>query len=134
MYEIYEGMFITEKEAIYIVKVVIGELMRKMGVVKAALNELVEEKLWTSLEEMTLRQLFKLEYQLKTLNMETNEWHILYNGNTKIKDVVPLNQQVVYESSHFKFGKLALDRAGTDENLRNDIIDNYLNAGINLEN
>lgn len=134
MHEIYEGMFITEKEAIYIVKVAIGELMRKMGVVKAALNELVEEKLWTSLEEMTLRQLFKLEYQLKTLNMETNEWHILYNGNTKIKDVVPLNQQVVYESSHFKFGKLALDRAGTDENLRNDIIDNYLNAGINLEN
>ena len=65
--------------------------------------------------------------------MEKNEWHILYNGNTKIKDVVPKNQQVVYECSHFKFGKLALERAGTDENLRNDIIDNYLNAGINLE-
>lgn len=134
MYEIYENMFITEKEAIYIVKVAIGELMRKMGVVKAALNELVEAKLWTTLEEMTLHQLFKLEYQLKTLNMETNEWHSLYNNNTKIKDVVPLNQQVVYECSHYKFGKLALDRAGTDENLRNDVIDNYLNAGINLEN
>lgn len=133
MYEIYANMFITEKEAIYIVKVCIGDLMRKMGVVKAALNEIVEEQLWTSLEEMTLHQLFKLEYKLKTLNMDSNDWHELYNQNTKIKDVVPKNQQVVYECSHYKFGKLALDRAGTDENLRNDIIDNYLNAGINLE-
>lgn len=133
LYEVYENMFITEKEAIYVVKVAIGELMRKMGVVKAALNDLVEEKLWTSLEEMTLHQLLKLEYQLKTLNMETNEWHELYNQNLKIKDVVPKNQQVVYESSHYKFGKIALEKAGTNEMLRNDIIDNYLNAGIELE-
>lgn len=133
MYEIYEGMFITEKEAIYVVKVAIGELMRKMGVVKAALNDLVEEKLWTSLEEMTLHQLLKLEYQLKTLNMEANEWHELYNQNLRIKDVVPKNQQVVYESSHYKFGKIALEKAGTNEMLRSDIIDNYLNAGIELE-
>lgn len=133
MYEIYENMFITEKDAINIVKVCIGDLMRKMGVVKVALNDIAEKQLWTSLEEMTLHQLFKLEYKLKTLNMESNDWHDLYNQNTKIKDVVPKNQQVVYECSHYKFGKLALDRAGTDENLRNDIIDNYLNAGINLE-
>ena len=133
MYEIYEGMFITEKEAIYVVKVAIGDLMRKMGVVKAALNDLVEEKLWTSLEEMTLHQLLKLEYQLKTLNMENNEWHELYNQNLRIKEVVPKNQQVVYECSHYKFGKIALEKAGTNEMLRSDIIDNYLNAGIELE-
>ena len=133
LYEIYENMFIYESEAIRVVKTCIGELMRKMGVVKVALNDLVEEKLWTSLEEMTLHQLLKLEYQLKTLNMESNEWHELYNSNTKIKDVVPLNQQVVYKSSFHKFGEIALAKAGTDETLRNDIIDNYLNAGINLE-
>ena len=133
LYEIYEDMFIYEGEAVKVVKTCIGDLMRKMGVVKAELNELVEEKLWTSLEEMTLHQLLKLEYQLKTLNMENNEWHSLYNNNTKIKTVVPLNQQVVYESSYYKFGKIALSKAGTDETLRNDIIDNYLNAGIILE-
>ena len=54
--------------------------------------------------------------------METNEWHLLYNENIKIKDVVPKNQEVVYESSWYKFGKLALDKAGNDELLRNEII------------
>lgn len=133
LYEIFEGMFITEDDAIKIVKTSIGELMRKTGVVKAALDELVKEKLWTSLEEMTLNQLFKLEYQLKTLNMENNEWHELYNQNTRIKDVVPVNQEIVYEKSHYKFGKIALEKAGTDDVLRNAIIDDYLNFGINLE-
>ena len=33
MFEIYENMFIRDEEAKYIVKVVIGDLMRKMGVV-----------------------------------------------------------------------------------------------------
>ena len=106
--------------------------MRKMGVVKASLSEIVEKELWTTLEEMTTHQLLKLEYKLKTLNMENNSWHSLYNENTKIKDVVPEGQEVVYESSHFKFGKLALEQAGTDELLRSEIIDSYLNAGINL--
>ena len=134
LYEIYVGMFIPEEQAIKVVKLAIGELMRKMGVVKAELNDLVEEQLWTTLEEMTLHQLLKLEYKLKTLNMESNEWHErLYDHNTKIKSAVPKGQQVVYENSHHKFGKIALEKAGTDEELRNDIIDNYLNAGINLE-
>ena len=51
----------------------------------------------------------------------------------KIKDVVPKNQEVVYESSWYKFGKLALDKAGNDELLRNDIINAYLDMGITLE-
>ena len=107
--------------------------MRKMGVVKESLNTTVEEKLWASLEELNTKQLQKLETKLKTLNMETNEWHLLYNENMKIKDVVPKNQEVVYESSWYKFGKLALDKAGNDELLRNDIINAYLDMGITLE-
>ena len=103
-----------------------------MGVVKAELAEIVKEELWTSLEEMTTYQLGKMEFRLKTLNMENNPWHSLYNLNVKIKDVVPKGQEVVYESSNYKFGKLALERAGTDELLRNNIIDYYLDIGIKL--
>jgi hypothetical protein len=132
-FEIYKDMFIRDEEAKYVIKVVIGDLMRKMGVVKASLGDVVDKELWTSLEEMTTHQLLKLEYQLKTLNMESNKWHSLYNENLKIKDVVPKNQEVTYESSWYKFGKIALERAGTDELMRNDIINNYLEMGINLE-
>lgn len=132
LFEIYDKMFIRDEEAKYIIKVVIGDLMRKMGVVKAGLAKVVEDELWTTLEEMTTHQLLKLEYKLKTLNMESNSWHHLYNENTKIKDVVPKGQEVVYESAWYKFGKLALERAGTDELLRNDIINYFIDAGINL--
>lgn len=133
MFEIYKDMFIRDEEAKYVIKVVVGDLMRKMGVVKESLNTTVEEQLWTSLEELNARQLLKLETKLKTLNMESNDWHMLYNENLKIKDVVPKNQEVVYESSWHKFGKLALDKAGSDELLRNDIINAYIEMGISLE-
>lgn len=132
-FEIYNNMYIRDEEAKYIIKIVIGDLMRKMGVVKAGLSDVVEKELWTSLEDMTTHQLLKLEGKLKTLNMESNSWHDLYNENVKIKDVVPKGQEVVYESSWYKFGKMALEMAGTDELLRNDIINSYIDMGINLE-
>lgn len=132
-FEIYKNMYISEETAKTVIKVSIGELMRKMGVVKAGLAKVVEKELWTSLEDMNSHQLRKLEEQLKTLNVEKNPWHELYNENTKIKDVVPLNQEVVYESSWIKFGKMALQQAGTDELLRNEIIDSYLDFGFKLE-
>jgi hypothetical protein len=133
VFEIYDKMTIRDEEAKYIVKVVIGDLMRKQGVVKESLNTLVQQKLWTTLEEMNTRQLMILENKLKTINQENDEWHELYNENTRIKDVVPINQEVVYESSWYKFGQLALQMAGTDELLRNDIINSYIDMGINLE-
>jgi hypothetical protein len=132
IFEIYDNMFIRDEDAKKVIKVVIGDLMRKMGVVKASLAQVVENELWTSLEEMTTHQLQKLEYKLKTLNIETNSWHGLYNENTKIKDVVPKGQEVIYENSWTKFGKMALNRAGTDELLRNEIINAYIDMGINL--
>lgn len=131
-YEIYTNMFIPDNDAKKIVKLSIGELMRKMGVVKAHLGELVSEQLWTTLEEMSTNQLIKLESKLRTINLENDEWHELYAENSKIKEVVPVNQEVVYESSHYKFGRLALEMAGTDSELQNEIIDFYLNAGIDL--
>jgi len=131
-FEIYENIYIRDEEAKYVIKVTVGDLMRKMGVVKASLAEMVEKELWTTLEEMTTHQLQKLESKLKTLNMENNSWHILYNENSKIKEVVEKNQEVVYQSSWYKFGKIALERAGTDDLLRNEIIDSYLEMGINL--
>lgn len=133
LFEIYVNMYIHEEEAKKVIKLSIGELMRKMGVVKAALAEVVEKELWTSLEEMNARQLRKLEEKLRTLNIESNSWHSLYNENTKIKDVVPIGQEVVYESSWVKFGKIALEQAGTDQELRNNIIDSYLDFGFKLE-
>lgn len=132
LFEIYENMFIRDEDAKKVIKVVIGDLMRKMGVVKASLALVVEEELWTCLEDMTTHQLQKLEYKLKTLNIESNSWHKLYNENTKIKDVTPKGQEVIYENSWVKFGKMALKRAGTDELLRNEIINSYIDMGINL--
>lgn len=131
-HEIYTNMFIPDNDAKKIVKLSIGELMRKMGVVKDHLGELVSEQLWTTLEEMSTNQLIKLESKLRTINLENDEWHELYAENSKIKEVVPVNQEVVYESSHYKFGRLALEMAGTDSELQNEIIDFYLNAGIDL--
>ena len=133
VFEIYDKMTIRDEEAKYVVKVVIGDLMRKMGIVKESLNTLVQQQVWMTLEEMGTRQLIILEGRLKTVNMEQDPWHKLYNENQKIKDVVPLNQEVTYESSWYKFGKMALQMAGTDELLRNDIINSYIDMGINLE-
>lgn len=112
MYEIYTNMFIREDDAIKVIKTCIADLMRKMGVVKSSLGERVREELWTTLEDMGTNQLKRLESKLTTLNMESNNWHDLYNENLKIKAVVPKGQEVSYESSLEKFGKLALERAG----------------------
>lgn len=133
MFEIYPGLFIRDEQAKYLVKVAIGDLMRKLGIAKAGLALVVDEELWTTLEDMSTRQLIKLEMKLKNVNMESSDWHHLYGENLKIKDIVAKNKEVVYESSRFKFGKAALELAGTDELLRSDIINAYLDMGINLE-
>lgn len=131
-FEIFKGMFIRESEAIIVVKNCVNDLCRKMGLVKSELEEKVKERLWTGLSDLNLSQCQQLESKLRTVNMENNDWHELYNQNTKIKDVVPKNQEVVYESSWLRFGKIALQMAGTDETKRSEIIDDYLNMGINL--
>ena len=132
MFQIYENMYISDDEAKYIAKTVVADLMRKMGVVKAHLEEIIYEKLWTKLESLSTNQFLKLESQLKTLNMENNPWKELYNENVKIKDVVPKEQEVMYEISTYKYGKLALEKAGTDELLRSDLINWYLDRGVDL--
>ena len=131
-YEIYNKIFIREKDAVTIVKNSINELIRKMGIVKADLEDKIYVNLWTDLSSLNLSQFQKLEEKLKTVNMENNDWHDLYNQNLRLKDVTPEGQEVVYESSWVKFGKVALQMAGNDETLRNEIIDAYLNQGINL--
>lgn len=131
-FEIFKDMFIKESEAVTVVKNAINDLCRKMGLVKVELENKVNEQIWTGLSDLNLQQCQKLENKLRTVNMENNDWHELYNQNTRIKDVVPINQEVVYESSWLKFGKIALQMAGTDETKRSEIIDDYLNMGIDL--
>ena len=126
-------MYITEEEAKYIAKVTLADLMRKMGIIKVELDHVIEEELWTKIDDMTIYQLLKLETKLKTINMENNSWHELYNQNQKFKDVVPKNQEVVYETTNKKFGLMALKKAEGDQLLKSKIIDSYLNMGINLE-
>ena len=130
--EIAKDIFVKESDAIKVVKNSINELIRKMGIVKSALEDKTNEFLWTQLSELNLQQCRNLESKLKTVNMESNDWHDLYNQSTKIKDVVPVNQEVVYTSSWYSLGKIALQMVGTDETKRNEIIDDYLNMGIDL--
>ena len=133
-FEIATSLFIKETEAVSIIKNAINELIRKMGVVKTSLENKINEQLWTSISRLNLEQFQRLENKLKTINMSDDEWHDLYHENLKIKDVVPENQEVVYEGSWNKFGKLALKMAGSNEELKNQIIDEYLNMGIDLTN
>lgn len=130
--EIYDKMYITEKDAITIIKVSIADLMRKQGIIKEELEKKIRQTLWTELEELNYSQLGILESKLKTINNKASDWHDLYNKNSKIKDIVPENQEIIYKSSMYKFGLLALKQAGEDEIKRNSIIDAYLDSGIDL--
>lgn len=133
-FEIATNTFVKESEAVSVVKNSINELIRKMGIMKTSLENKINEQLWTGLSNLNLEQFQKLESRLKTINMTDDAWHDLYHENLKIKDVVPENQEVIYESSWHKFGKVALRMAGSNEELRNQIIDEYLNMGIDLSN
>ena len=130
--EVYEKMYISEIDAITILKSAIAELMRKQGIIKVELEKKVEQNLWTSLEELNYNQLGRLENKLKSINNKNSDWHDLYNKNSKIKDVVSENQEIIYKSSLYKFGQLALKQAGEDEIKRNDILEYYLESGVDL--
>lgn len=130
--EVYDKMYISESDAITILKAAIGELMRKQGIVKQELEVAVRNQTWTELDDLNYQQLGMLEGKLKTINNTSSDWHNLYNKNSKIKDVVPKNQEVVYKSSQYRFGQLALKQAAEDEIKRNAIIDSYLDSGVDL--
>ena len=130
--EVYDKMYVAESDAITILKAAIGELMRKQGIVKQELEVAVRNQTWTELDDLNYQQLGMLEGKLKTINNTSSDWHNLYNKNSKIKDVVPKNQEVIYKSSKYRFGQLALRQAGEDEIKRNAIIDSYLDSGVDL--
>lgn len=130
--EIYNNMFISYDEAVKIVRIAINELCRKQGIVVSDLSVLMNKELWTTLEELNLQQLKRLELELSKINNKTHKWHELYNQNSKIKNVVPENQEVIYKSSSYVFGQEALKQAGDDELLKQKIIDAYLELGIDL--
>ena len=130
--EIYTNMFISYDEAVKIVKIAINELCRKQGIVVTDLSSLMNKELWTTLEELNLQQLKRLEVELSKINNTTHKWHELYNQNSKIKNVVPENQEVIYKSSSYMFGQEALKQAKDDELLKQKIIDTYLELGTDL--
>lgn len=131
--EIYTSMFITYEEAMKIVKIAINELCRKQGIVVTDLSAVINRELWTTLEELNLQQLKRLELELSKINNRNHKWHDeLYNQNSKIKTVVPENQEVIYKSSPYMFGQEALKQAGEDELLKQQIINDYLELGTDL--
>lgn len=130
--EIYNNMFIPEYEAIKFVKIAIADLMRKQGIMKDDLETKVRFQCWTSLEKLNLEQLQMLESRLSRINNKTDEWHDLYNKNSKIKTVVPENQEIIYKTSQHYFGIKALELAKDDEIKQNSIIDSYLDLGTDL--
>ena len=131
-FEIANNMYVAEETAKQTIQITLKELARKMAITGSALDSAVKEKLWVGLKDCTAYQLLRLEDIVKSVNNESNEWHNLYKTNTKIKNFVDINTEVVYESSNYKFGQMALEQAGTDELLRNEIIDQYINMGIEL--
>lgn len=130
--EIYKDIFISYDEAIKIVKVCINDLCRKQGVVVTDLSAIINKELWSTLEELNLQQLRRLEGELVKINNTNHKWHELYNQNSKIKSVVPENQELIYQSSSYKFGQEALKQAENDELLKSQIIDSYLELGTDL--
>lgn len=130
--EIYNNMYISYDEATKIVKTAINELCRKQGIVVSDLSLKINQEIWSSLEDLNLQQLKRLEYELSKINNKTHKWHELYNQNSKIKIVVPENQEVVYKSSSYMFGQEALKQAEQDELLKGQIIDSYLELGTDL--
>lgn len=130
--EIYKDMFISYDEAIKTVKVCINDLCRKQGIVVTDLSAIINKELWSTLEELNLQQLRRLEGELAKVNNVKHKWHNLYNQNSKIKNVVPENQEVIYQSSSYKFGQEALKQAENDELLKSQITDSYLELGTDL--
>lgn len=130
--EIYNKMYISYEEAMNIVKTAINDLCRKQGVIVSDLSLKISQELWSSLDELNLQQLKRLEIELSKINNKTHKWHDLYNQNEKIKNVVPENQEVIYKSSSYKFGQEALKQAGENELLKGQIIDDYIDLGTDL--
>lgn len=130
--EIYNNMFISYDEALKMVKASINDLCRKQGIVVTDLSVKINHELWSTLEELNLQQLRRLECELAKVNNINHKWHELYNQNSKVKNVVPENQEVIYQSSSYKFGKEALKQAENDELLKSQIIDAYLELGTDL--
>ena len=130
--EIYTNMYISYDEALKIVKTTINDLCRKQGIVVTDLSLKINQEIWCSLEELNLQQLKRLELELSKINNKSHKWHELYNQNSKIKMVVPENQEVIYKSSHYMFGQEALKQAGEDDLLKGQIIDGYLELGTDL--
>lgn len=130
--EIYTKTYISESDAIKIVKVAINELIRKQGVILEELKKKIRDNLWTELEDLNYQQLGMLESKLKKINKVTDSWHDLYAKNPRIKDVVAENVEVIYDSSMYKFGKLALKQYENDELKMSEIIDSYLQSGVDL--
>lgn len=130
--EIYENMFISYNEAMNVVKTSINDLCRKQGIVVSDLSVIINRDLWSTLEELNLQQLKRLEVELSKINNTKHKWHELYNQNSKIKTVVPENQEVIYKSSSYKFGQEAIKQAGSNELLKDQIIDSYMELGTDL--
>lgn len=131
--EIYLNMFISYEEAMKIVKACINDLCRKQGIIVSDLSTVINRELWSTLEELNLQQLRRLEGELAQVNNTKHKWHEeLYNQNEKIKTVVPVNQEVIYKSSSYLFGQEALKQAGDDELLKSKIIDSYIELGTDL--
>lgn len=133
-YEIYNDMFISNQDAVDIVRLAINDLTIQCGIRKGLLDEKVKERTWTELKELDLNQLLRLEKELRKVNRETSEWHDLYGSNSKIKNIVDKNITINYKSSHYRFGKKALELAKDDELLKGNIINQYAELGFDLTN
>jgi hypothetical protein len=132
MFEVYEQMAITEEEAKGLIGTSIKELIAKLGARKEDLANLYDAKtMGGKASNASITQLMNLEKELRTANNETSEWHSIYAQNSRVKDPVPLNQEIVYTSSKIRYALKAYEMA-QDDDTRLDIIKYYQDGGYDI--
>jgi hypothetical protein len=132
MYEVYENIMITEDDAKKIVSTSIKQLIATLGARKEDFTALYSTKtMGGKASDASLEQLTNLEKALRTANNEDSEWHSIYGKNSRVKDPVPVNQQIVYKSSKVRFALKAYEMA-TDDDIKLDIVKYYQDGGYDI--
>jgi hypothetical protein len=131
-HQVWNGIIMGYDNTIETIKTAIKELCQKCGVKLEDMQNAYKERNWNSYSSASIDSLLGLEKHLKSINNTNHEWHNLYNTNSKIKNPVPVGQEIVYKSSQQTFGEYAMFYA-KDRNQQLEIQEFYGSSNIKLK-